>query len=284
MVKWKRKMIKSFICGTLVLLLLISTQAQAAQPEVNITEVFVDFETETIAIMGENFDLGPDPLTVTLGDFGSLNIITADPNLIVVGFPDGLVSADYLLTVSSGPGPRKNDDHIVTVGATGPEGAEGAEGDEGQTGPVGPRGPQGPVGPQGPQGDTGTTGATGPQGDKGDTGATGATGPKGDTGATGATGPPGMDALPALFGANWRPPNTDTMSAGSSVFLNSCCTVENGVQQVAIGGSCGANEPNLDDAEDVHVMYSGNCITAPPHASYLDASIFEALTQIAGAV
>lgn len=120
------------------------------------------------------------------------------------------------------------------------------------------------MGATGPQGDTGTTGATGPQGDKGDTGATGATGPKGDTGATGATGPPGMDALPALFGANWRPPNTDTMSAGSSVFLNSCCTVENGVQQVAIGGSCGANEPNLDDAEDVHVMYSGNCITAPP--------------------
>jgi hypothetical protein len=142
------KMLKSFICGTLVLLLIISSQAQAAQPEVTITEVFVDFETETIAIMGENFDLGPDPLTVTLGSFGSLNIITAEPNLINVDFPDGgLLVGDFLLTVSSGPGPRKNDDHIVTIGATGPEGPEGADGAEGQTGPAGPIGPAGATGP-----------------------------------------------------------------------------------------------------------------------------------------
>jgi len=90
-------MIKSFICGTLVLLLLIFTQAFAAQPEVTITEVFVDFDTMTIQIMGENFDLGPNPLTVTLGNFGSLNIIAADPNLIVVDFPvGGLPERDYL--------------------------------------------------------------------------------------------------------------------------------------------------------------------------------------------
>jgi len=87
--------------------------------------------------MGDNFDLGPNALQVTLGNFGSLVISFADPNLIVVGFPEGLVPADYLLTVSSGPGPRKNDDHIVTVGATGPEGPEGAEGQTGQAGPPG---------------------------------------------------------------------------------------------------------------------------------------------------
>jgi hypothetical protein len=144
-------MMRSFICGTLVLLLVISSQAFAQQPEVNITEVFVDFDTMTIQIMGENFDLGPNPLTVTLGNFGSLNIISADPNLIVVDFPvGGLPEGDYLLTVFSGPGPRKNADHIVTVGATGPEGPGGPAGPTGPTGPQGVEGPQGPQGPQGP--------------------------------------------------------------------------------------------------------------------------------------
>jgi len=157
---------RSFICSTLVLLLLISTQAFAAQPEVTITEVFVDFETETIAIMGQNFDLGPDPLTVTLGGFGSLNITTNTSTLLVVDFPEGaLLVGDFLLTVSSGPGPRKNDDHIVTVGATGPEGPEGAEGQIGPVGSTGPQGPVGATGAQGPQGDTGATGPQGPQGE-----------------------------------------------------------------------------------------------------------------------
>ena len=36
-------MIRSFICGILVLLLVVSTQAFAAQPEVIITEVFPNF-------------------------------------------------------------------------------------------------------------------------------------------------------------------------------------------------------------------------------------------------
>ena len=130
--------------------------------------------------MGENFDLGPNALQVTLGNFGNLVINSADANMIVAAFPAGLVDGDYLLTVFSGPGPRKNADHIVTVGATGPEGPSGPIGDTGPTGPSGPGGPTGPVGPQGP------VGATGPQGD---TGTTGATGPQGDTGTTGATGP-----------------------------------------------------------------------------------------------
>jgi len=188
MVKWKRKMIKSFIYSTLVLLLVISSQAFAAQPEVTITEVFVNFDNETFEIVGANFDLGPNELQVTLGNFGNLVIISADANMIVAAFPAGLVDGDYLLTVFSGPGKRKNDDHIVTVGATGPEGPEG---EEGETGPSGPVGPIGPAGATGPQGDTGATGATGLQGDKGDTGATGPQGPQGDTGATGAQGVPG---------------------------------------------------------------------------------------------
>ena len=137
MVQWKRNMIKSFICRTLVLLLVISTHAIAQQPEVNITEVFVNFDNGTFEILGENFDLDPNELQVTLGNFGNLVIISADANMIVVAFPVGLVDGDYLLTVFSGPGPRKNADHIVTVGATGPEGPGGPEGPTGSPGTPG---------------------------------------------------------------------------------------------------------------------------------------------------
>jgi len=262
MVKWKRKMVKSFICRTLVLLLVISTHAIAQQPEVNITEVFVNFDNGTFEILGENFDLGPNKLQVTLGNYGNLVIISADANMIVAGFPEGLVPADYLLTVFSGPGPRKNDEHIVTVGATGPEGAEGAEGAEGQTGPVGPIGPQGPTGARGPQGDTGATGATGPQGDKGDTGATGPQGVQGLQGEQGEQGQAGMDAAPALSGAGWTDP-VHFNDLHDNVAFQVCCPAPDGVQQIAVMGSCGANEPEGSNAEAVHVNYSGNCRTAP---------------------
>ena len=144
-------------------MLVVSTQAFAQQPEVNITEVFVNFGNDTFEIVGENFDLGPNALQVTLGNFGNLVIISADANMIVVAFPAGLVDGDYLLTVFSGPGPRKNDDHIVTVGDTGPIG------DTGPTGPSGPTGPQGDTGAQGIQGIQGLQGIQGDKGEKGDT-------------------------------------------------------------------------------------------------------------------
>jgi len=127
-------------------LLVVSTQAFAQQPEVNITEVFVNFGNDTFEIVGENFDLGPNALQVTLGNFGNLVINSADANMIVAAFPAGLVDGDYLLTVFSGPGPRKNADHIVTVGATGPEGPTGTPGAPGPIGPIGPIGPPGPGG------------------------------------------------------------------------------------------------------------------------------------------
>jgi len=228
MVKWKRKMIKSFICRTLVLLLVISTHAIAQQPEVNITEVFVNFDNGTFEILGENFDLGPNELQVTLGNFGSLVISFADANLIVVGFPEGLVPADYLLTVFSGPGPRKNDDHIVTVGATGPEGPEGAEG---QTGPVGATGA---TGPQGPQGDIGTTGATGPQGDKGDTGATGPQGEQGEPGT--------MDIVVETGSGTCIDFSTD-----STCFASATC---NGNDEIATGGGCKCTYLKADGSFD----------------------------------
>ncbi len=160
-------MIKSFICGILVILLVVSTQAFAQQPEVNITEVFVNFGNDTFEIVGENFDLGPNALQVTLGNFGNLVINSADANMIVAAFPAGLVDGDYLLTVFSGPGPRKNADHIVTVGATGPEGPTGTPGAPGPAGPAGATGPTGPIGATGAAGPTGATGPIGPIGPPG---------------------------------------------------------------------------------------------------------------------
>ena len=80
------KIIQS-VSAVFVLSLLIASHAFAAQPQVTINEVFVDFETETITIMGENFDIGPDPTTVSLGGFGNLNIGSNTGDMIVVDFP-----------------------------------------------------------------------------------------------------------------------------------------------------------------------------------------------------
>jgi hypothetical protein len=44
-----------------IVMTLIASQAFAAQPEVTITEVMVDFDSQSISITGENFDIGPNP-------------------------------------------------------------------------------------------------------------------------------------------------------------------------------------------------------------------------------
>jgi Collagen triple helix repeat (20 copies)/Protein of unknown function (DUF1554) len=140
--------------------ILIASHTFAAQPEVTIAEVMVDFDSQTISIMGANFDIGPDPTTVSLGGFGNLNITTNTSNLLVVDFPaGGIPEGDYLLSVSSGPGARKNAEESLTIGAQGPQGDMGDQGDQGDqgaqgpTGATGPQGVQGDPGPQGVQGD-----------------------------------------------------------------------------------------------------------------------------------
>ena len=173
-------MIKLFVT---TFLFVISSQVFAQQPEVFITEVFPNFNDETFEILGGNFALGPNALQVTLGNYGNLVIIFDDANMIVAAFPVDLVNGDFLLTVFSGPGPRKNANHIVTVGAIGPEGPEGAEGPMGATGADGPMGTTGATGGIGPAGPMGATGAAGPMG------SAGATGPEGPEGVEGPEGP-----------------------------------------------------------------------------------------------
>ena len=122
-----------------VCLLMLGFPAQAGQGSssnqpghhLEITEVFVDFGAEAIVITGEDFDFGPGPLLVLLGDVGNpaagnitatcvANLVTV-PQEIVCDFsgaglpPDG----DYLLAVSTGQGQSTSSEHDLTIGAVG---------------------------------------------------------------------------------------------------------------------------------------------------------------------
>jgi IPT/TIG domain len=113
------------ISAVFILSILIASNSFAAQPQVTINEVMVDFNSQSISIMGENFDIGPNSTTVSLGGFGNLNITINSSNLLVADLPNGISPGDYLLSVSSGPGPRKNAEESITIGAQGPQGDVG---------------------------------------------------------------------------------------------------------------------------------------------------------------
>ena len=123
-----------FVVGILFLsMLMVGQTATAAQPpggHLNITAVFVDCDTDEIeiVIVGEDFDFGPGPLSVTLGNFGALPIVgTPTGNQIVVEGPDGLCAepGDFLLTVATGNGQSQSDEYDLTIGAVGPQGPPG---------------------------------------------------------------------------------------------------------------------------------------------------------------
>ena len=181
----RREIIKS-IGAVFILSIMIASSALAQKPQVNILAVSVDFDAQTMTINGENFNIGPNPTTASLGGFGNLNIISNDGSTIVAELPPGISAGDYTLFVSSGPGPKKNDQQSITIGAQGPEGDMGDPGTPGDPGDQGPQGPQGGQGPQGPQGPTGATGPQGP---------IGLTGPAGQDGTNGVDGTDGLDGL-----------------------------------------------------------------------------------------
>ena len=185
-----------------IMVTLIASSAVAQKPQVTINEVMVDFDSQSISIMGENFDIGPNPTTVSLGGFGNLNITTNTSNLLMADLPNGVPAGDYLLSVSSGPGPKKNAQQSITIGAQGPQGDMGDQGDQGD------QGPQGPTGATGPQGPTGATGPQGPQGDPGTAGTDGADGATGPAGADGATGPAGTDGQDGVDGISFATTST----------------------------------------------------------------------------
>lgn len=135
-----------------------------AESKLIIHSARVDFVGGYLFIYGENFDIGV--LNVSLGRF-PLSVVNSSTGTIRSVLPPNIPDGEYLLTVSAGNGPDRNDAVRLTIGALGGQGSQG---------PAGPTGPAGPIGP---------TGATGPQGLKGDTGA------QGSQGVPGPAGPPG---------------------------------------------------------------------------------------------
>ncbi len=128
----------------------LAAPAEGQQPggHLKISEVFVDFGVETILITGEDFDFGPGPLIVTLGDAGNvgdISAICADdlvsvPQTITCDFSadGGLpVDGDYLLTVATGAGQSQSDEYDLTIGAVGAVGPEGPQGEQGAQGEQG---------------------------------------------------------------------------------------------------------------------------------------------------
>ncbi len=223
------KKVVSSLCSILAIVLAAMSSSYAAsdgkddkkgkskKEELAITEVFVDFNTETISVAGSDFK---SDMTITLGDASNIGDISmsctvfpdSTPDIAICDFsstgvpPDG----DYRLQLSTGKGSKDNIGYDLTIGAVGPAGPQGVPGlqgiagIQGETGPVGPQGvagPQGDTGPIGPQGDAGPAGPQGATGAEGPAGATGAEGPAGATGAQGPrgfTGPRGSQGLPGV--------------------------------------------------------------------------------------
>jgi len=141
-----------------------------------ITEAFVNFETDpvTVNIYGQNFEC--ENLNVTLGDSGSLDVISCSPhpdNQIIVELPSDIQAGDYLINIQTGSSVHQFDAFNLSVGAAGPQGIQGEQGPQGERGIQGPPGSQGPTGPTGPAGPTGATGPQGPIGPQGLQGITG---------------------------------------------------------------------------------------------------------------
>lgn len=120
-----------------------------------INEVSMDFDAQTLTIIGENFSFR-NILEVTLGAFGPLNLAEVPTDTeIVVNFPaGGLPDGDYLLTVFTDRSKKRHFvEYDLTIstgggaeplpGPPGPTGPAGADGTDGAPGLPGPRGPAG---------------------------------------------------------------------------------------------------------------------------------------------
>ena len=170
-----------FVCA-------VNTAAAAPVEDPYITDVYIYFDgsgtPDTITISGENLAEDNVPPLVTIGGYPvevtSFNEFEVQGNL-----PELLADGDHLLVLESRIDKTSPLEHLITIGAVGPEGLQGP------AGPQGPEGPQGPAGPQGPEGPQGEPGPIGPMGPVGPTGATGPMGPQGPAGPQGPEGPQG---------------------------------------------------------------------------------------------
>ena len=103
--------------------------------QLRITEVSVDFNAQIIKITGSDFDFGPGPLRVSLGELGDISALCTDgltsPQFISCDFSAGGLprDGDYVLRVVKGNGKRHRDRYDLTIGAVGPQGEQGPAGD-----------------------------------------------------------------------------------------------------------------------------------------------------------
>jgi len=197
------------LLSALAWILTTTPTALAAPPEgqqpgghLRITEVLVDFNAETLAVTGEDFDFNNiSKLHITLGEFGDITALCVNPPVPtashivcdffgVGGLPE---DGDYLLTVATGNGQSQSDEYDLTIGAAGARGEQGPKGEIGPIGPAGPQGAQGLDGPAGQQGPSG--GPQGIQGELGPEGPQGIQGEQGPLGPPGTTGPQGLQGL-----------------------------------------------------------------------------------------
>lgn len=116
----------TLFAGMFLIFMSISAYTFAAPPggHLNITEVLVDVpDVGLITIKGADLDFG-NSLVVTLGEFGSLAIISVTDFMIVAELPVDIPDGEYLLTVSRGRGQSQNDEFDLTIsgesGAAGP--------------------------------------------------------------------------------------------------------------------------------------------------------------------
>lgn len=114
------------LAGLALVLMIAGPLAKGVQPggHLSIEEVFVDFDLETVTIVGKDFDFGGLP-QVTLGEEGNIGDITSlcapdfafMPQMITcdfsgIGLPD---NGDYLLTVAAGHGQSQSDEYDLTI-------------------------------------------------------------------------------------------------------------------------------------------------------------------------
>jgi len=122
-------------------------------PQAVITNVFIDFNSGDVAILGENLYVNSIMPIVTLaGIADSLVLLSYNTHEIIAHLPANIEDGDYVLTVYT----ATTANYDLTIGAVGPQGPAGPQGDTGPQGVQGPIGAIGPTGPQGVQGPAGT--------------------------------------------------------------------------------------------------------------------------------
>jgi len=123
-----------FLCLLLFCQIAEAVKPAPPPPQAVITNVFIDFNSGVVAILGENLYVNSIMPIVTLAGIpDSLVLLSYDTHEIIAHLPANIADGDYVLTVST-PTTAKYD---LTIGAVGPQG------------PTGPQGLQGPPGAMG---------------------------------------------------------------------------------------------------------------------------------------